>query len=111
MINWTQSLNCAITVCDRDGIIIYMNDKSANTWAKQGGESLIGKSLFGCHSQRSTEIIHKLMQTGQSNTYTVEKNGVKKLIYQTPWFEDDQVAGMVEFSIVLPAEIPHYVRK
>jgi len=51
------------------------------------------------------------MQTGESNTYTVEKNGVKKLIYQTPWFEDGKVAGMVEFSIVLPTEIPHYVRK
>ena len=40
------------------------------------------------------------------------KKGKKKLIYQTPWYEDDKTvpAGLVEFSIILPENMPHYDR-
>ncbi|BDX39164.1 hypothetical protein CYCD_25190 [Tenuifilaceae bacterium CYCD] len=108
--DWAKGLNCAITVCNRDGIILYMNEKSQRTFEKWGGNDLIGKSLFDCHGQRSVDIIHRLMSNNESNTYTIDKNGIKKLIYQTPWLQDGIVAGMVEFSIELPAEMPHYVR-
>lgn len=108
--DWAKSLNCAITVCDTKGIILYMNEKSQRTFEKWGGKDLIGKSLFDCHSPHSVETIHRLMNNGESNTYTIEKNGIKKLIYQTPWHQDSVVAGMVEFSIELPAEMPHFVR-
>ncbi len=108
--DWAKSLNCAITVCDRNGIILYMNEKSQRTFEKWGGKDLIGKSLFDCHSLGSVETIHRLMNNNESNTYTIEKNGIKKLIYQTPWHQDGEVAGMVEFSIELPTEMPHFVR-
>lgn len=32
------------------------------------------------------------------------------MIYQTVWKKDGEVAGLVELSIVLPPDIPHYVR-
>lgn len=45
---WAKEMNCAVTVCDAEGVIIYMNDKSRETYKKEG--DLIGKNLMGCHS-------------------------------------------------------------
>ncbi|MDD2576134.1 MAG: diguanylate cyclase, partial [Bacteroidales bacterium] len=46
----------------------------------------------------------------QTNAYTIEKEGLKKLIYQTPWYENGEFGGLVEFSIVIPMDMPHFVR-
>lgn len=105
---WAKEMNCAVTVCDAEGVIIYMNDKSRETYKKEG--DLIGKNLFACHSERSREIIRHLLETGGSNSYTIEKQGVHKVIYQTAWKKDGKVAGIVEISMVTPADMPHYVR-
>jgi hypothetical protein len=32
------------------------------------------------------------------------------MIYQTAWKEDGKVAGLVEISMVIPDDMPHYVR-
>lgn len=106
--DWAKEMNCAVTVCDNDGIILYMNDKAKETFARHG--DLIGKSLIPCHNERSREIIADLLASGGSNSYTIEKNGVRKMIYQTAWREDGKVAGLVEISMVIPEDMPHYVR-
>ena len=106
--DWAKEMNCAVTVCDNDGIILYMNDKAKETFARHG--DLIGKSLIPCHNERSRAIIADLLASGGSNSYTIEKNGVRKMIYQTAWREDGKVAGLVEISIVIPEDMPHYVR-
>lgn len=108
MYEWAEEMNCAVTVCDKDGVILFMNEKSRKTFEKDG--SLIGKNLFDCHKPKSIEKIKELLATGGTNTYTIEKNGVKKIIYQTAWKRQGVVAGLVEISIVLPDEIPHYIR-
>ncbi|MDD2277711.1 MAG: PAS domain-containing protein [Bacteroidales bacterium] len=108
--NWAQGLNCAITVCDLEGQILYMNEKAQKTFSKWGGENLIGQNLFNCHKQSSAEKLKQLMANNESNAYTIEKNGVKKIIYQTPWYAEGKIAGMTEISIELPAEMPHFVR-
>ncbi len=106
---WANELNAAITVCDLEGKIIYMNEKSKKTFAKYG-ESLIGQSLKDCHSAKSWETILRMLEQGLSNSYTIEKNSTKKLIHQTPWYENGVLKGLVEFSIELPIEMPHHVR-
>ena len=35
---------------------------------------------------------------------------MKKLIYQAPWYRDGAYAGFVELSLVVPFELPHFVR-
>lgn len=110
-IQWEEQLGVAITVCDTDGSILYMNHKSADTFSNHGGKALIGKSLFDCHPPEARKKIQELLQDQKTNAYTIEKNGIKKLIYQTPWFENGTFAGLVEFSIPLPEELPHYIRK
>lgn len=110
MHDWIQELPVAITVCDKDAIVIEMNDKAAQVNASHGGIELIGHSLYDCHQARSIEIIKRMLATGEANTYTIDKAGQKKLIHQQPWFKDGEIAGLVEFSIILPADMAHYVR-
>ena len=93
-----------------EGKILEMNNKACATFAKYGGADLIGKSLYDCHSENSQQKIHQLLIDGNSNTYTIEKVGTKKLIHQTPWYQDGKIAGLVELSIELPQEMPHIVR-
>ena len=107
---WIKELPCAITVCDAAGLILEMNDKSCENFAKYGGAELIGKNLFDCHSEKSGHKLQDIMTKKSSNFYTIEKNGEKKLIYQTPWYKDGHYQGLVEFSFVLPDEMPHFIR-
>ncbi|MDE6853421.1 MAG: PAS domain-containing protein [Muribaculaceae bacterium] len=109
--DWAMGMNCAVTVCDADGTIIYMNERSRETFAARGGAALIGRSLIPYHNERSQSIIRHMLATGESNCYTIEKHGVRKMIYQTPWRDvSGAVAGLVEISMVIPEEMPHYVR-
>ena len=106
--DWAKEMNCAVTVCDKEGVILYMNDRAKETFARHG--DLVGKSLIPCHNENSRAIIAKLLETGGTNSYTISKNGQKKIIYQTAWKQDGEVAGLVEISMVIPEEMPHYIR-
>jgi len=108
--NWAGELPVAITVCDKDGIIIYMNDKSKKTFEKDGGEALIGKNVYNCHPEPAKSNLRGMIELQKSNSYTIEKNGIKKLIYQTPWFENGEYKGFVELSLEIPFDLPHFVR-
>lgn len=106
--DWAKEMNCAITVCNNEGVILYMNDKAKETYASHG--NLIGKNLMGCHNDHSKGIIRHLLESGGQNVYTIEKKGIRKMIYQSAWKENGIVKGLCEISIVLPDEIPHYIR-
>jgi len=108
---WADGSPVAITVCDRNGIILYMNDKSAITFAKDGGRELIGRSVFDCHPEPSRSILQEMIESRKANVYTVEKSGVKKLIYQVPWYQDQNYAGFVEYSFEIPFDMPHFIRQ
>lgn len=117
VIDWAKGVSFAVTLCDREGFIIYMNDKSKATFAKYG--DITGNNLKACHSPHSWDIIRDLLAKGGSNTYTISKNGVKKIIHQTPWYEtgnslsDDgagRIGGLVEISVVIPEDTPHFNR-
>jgi len=109
--NWVEDFQGAVTVCDPKGIILYMNEKASQIFSKDGGRELIGSNLLDCHPEIARDKVQRLLDEQTSNVYTIEKNGVKKMIYQAPWFADGKFAGLVELSLELPANIPHYVRK
>ncbi len=108
---WIREFGAAITVCDENGKIIEMNERSQKTFEKDGGAKLIGKSLFDCHPERAKVKLKQLLDEKKPNAYTIEKGGKKKLIYQSPWFEGGTFKGFVELSIELPEDMPHFVRK
>ncbi|MDE6133990.1 MAG: PAS domain-containing protein [Muribaculaceae bacterium] len=107
--DWAWGMNCAITVCDADCRIVYMNKRSRETFAAHG--DLIGHNLLDYHPERAIEIIRRLLNNGGQNCYTIEKNNVRKMIFQTAWHNaDGSVGGLVELSMIIPAEMPHYIR-
>ncbi|MDR0972211.1 MAG: PAS domain S-box protein [Bacteroidales bacterium] len=111
MESWADEMPfVAITITDKEGKIIDMNKRSRATFEKNK-ESLIGKNIIDCHPPKAQEIIKEMMSSNQTNAYTIEKEGVKKLIYQTPWYEKGEYSGLIEISIIIPNDMPHYVRR
>lgn len=74
---WAEEADCAVTVCDTEGVILYMNEKARATFAQHG--DLIGRKLFDCHNERSRETIRRMLASGGTNAYTIEKQGVRKM--------------------------------
>lgn len=111
MKDWVKHIPISITVCDKDGIITEINDTAAETFAKYGGKELLGKSLYHYHPEHCNAMIRNMLSTGESHSYTISKAGKKKLIHQQPYIIDGEVAGVVEFSILLPDDMPHYERQ
>lgn len=108
---WVESFPGAVTVCDREGIIIELNDRAVRAFAKDGGRGLIGQNVLDCHPEPARTKLREMMADQKPNVYTTEKNGVKKLIYQTPWYAGGEYAGFVEISLEIPFEMPHFVRQ
>jgi PAS domain-containing protein len=108
---WVEELPAAVTVCDREGVILEMNERAARTFAADGGAALVGRNLLDCHPPAARAKLQRLLEGGATNVYTIEKRGVKKLIYQAPWYEAGAYRGFVEISMELPRDVPHFVRE
>ena len=108
--NWTDGFLGAITVCDREGIVVYMNELSKIQFAKSGDGDLLGKSLIECHPEPARSLLMKMLAEPMPNSYTIEKRGIRKMIHQTPWMENGKFMGVVEMSFEIPMEMPHFVR-
>jgi transcriptional regulator with PAS, ATPase and Fis domain len=108
--SWLEEFPGAITVCDTRGIILEMNTRAAQVFQEQGGKKLIGSNLLDCHPEPSRTKTQRLLATGERNVYTIEKAGVRKLVYQTPWYANGAFAGLVELSLELPETMPHFIR-
>lgn len=110
MSDWTEEFPAAVTVTDPDGIILAMNHRSRETFAKYGGGELVGRQVLDCHPGASRETLAGMLAEPRVNAYTVEKGSIRKLIYQAPWYRDGHFAGYVELSLPIPPDMPHFVR-
>ena len=107
---WVKDLQGMVTACDENGIIISMNEDAVRMFSDRGGEKLLGTSIFDCHPEPARSKLKALMESRQKNIYTIQKNGLRKLIFQTPWYCDGQYAGYVELDLEIPWEMPHFNR-
>ncbi|NLH49379.1 MAG: PAS domain-containing protein [Myxococcales bacterium] len=107
---WYEKMPVAVTVCDRDGVIVDMNEKAGETFRKWGGKKLIGQSLLDYHPEPARAKLVEMLRTQQANTYYIEKAGRRKIIHQTPWRVDGEYRGFVEISFELPDELPTHKR-
>ena len=55
--DWARGLDMAVTICDREGKILYMNQRSRETFAKHG--DIIGHSLFEYHPEHAAAKIRE----------------------------------------------------
>ena len=108
---WCDNFVGGVTVCNPEGIIIYMNSKACLIWDKDGGQDLLGKNLLDCHQQSSRAMLEEMLKKQTSNCYSIEKNGIKKLIYQTPIYDENKTfAGLLELILELPVDMKHFIR-
>jgi transcriptional regulator with PAS, ATPase and Fis domain len=107
---WVKEFAGAVTVCDTEGRIVGMNDASVEAFADDGGARLVGTNVLDCHPEPSRSKLKEMMAAGRTNVYTIQKNGKKKLIYQSPWYEGGRYAGFVEISVEIPWDMPHFNR-
>ena len=109
-IDLTKDLPFAMTICDCDGVIIFMNQKATEIFANDGGRALIGKNLLDCHPEPARTKLISMLKNREKNVYTIEKKGIRKIIYQVPWFDGEEYKGFIELSLEIPIEMPHFVR-
>jgi transcriptional regulator with PAS, ATPase and Fis domain len=107
---WFENLPCAITVCDRNYRILYMNDKTAEVNKEDGGKALIGKNLMDCHPPEAQKKLREVMVSSRPFAFIVERKGVKKMAYQSHWMKNGCVGGLVELYFELPRGIPNRKR-
>ena len=110
MDNWMKEFPGAITICDIKGAIVYMNDRSAEDFKNQGGRDLLDKNLMDCHSPASVKKLEEMLKEPIQNLYTIEKNGKKKFICQMPWMENGLLCGLIEITMPIPFDMPHFIR-
>ena len=108
--DWVEGLPVAVTVTSADGTITAMNARSRETFAADGGAALIGKSVFDCHPPAAQVESRRLYAQPGPNHYTIRKRGQKKIIHQLPWYKDGVFGGVVEISIPISDELPHFDR-
>ncbi|MCR4396271.1 MAG: hypothetical protein NUW07_06015 [Candidatus Saccharicenans sp.] len=108
--DWMEEFPGAITITDVDGKIIFLNCQAALAFEAEGGRSLLGQNIRDCHRPESREKIRQILETGRPNIYTIEKQGRKKIIYQAAWTSGGEVRGLVELSLEIPVEMPHFIR-
>lgn len=108
---WIREFPGAVTVCDAAGTILEMNEKAIASFAADGGAALLGSNVLDCHPEPSRTQLAGMLAAPARNAYTIEKHGVHKLIYQSPWYADGEYRGFVELSLEIPKTLPHFVRK
>jgi transcriptional regulator with PAS, ATPase and Fis domain len=107
---WVEEFQGAVTVCDREGRIVEMNDAAAANFASDGGAALVGKNALDCHPEPARSKLKEMLESSRANVYTISKDGRKKLIYQAPWDSGGVYSGFVELSLEIPDVMPHFDR-
>lgn len=107
---WVNEFPGALTVCDKNGVIIDMNEEAARAHAGNGGFKLVGADIMPCHPDPAKVKLKDLMESRRKNIYTTKESGLRKLIFQAPWFLDGEYAGYLDLSLEIPWEMPHFDR-
>lgn len=50
-----------VVICDLSHTVIYMNPAAIARYEKNGGASLMGRSIFDCHSPRTQEVMKQIV--------------------------------------------------
>jgi transcriptional regulator with PAS, ATPase and Fis domain len=107
---WFEEFDGSVTVCNPEGVVTYMNDTSKKQFIKYGGGNLVGTNILDCHPEPARSKLVELLKTQTVNTYTTEKEGIKKIIHQSPLFENGVFSGFIEISFDLPQTLTHFIR-
>jgi len=107
---WSDEFEGSVTVCDREGVITYINNRANKQFIKGDGKDLLGTNLLDCHPEPSRSKLILMLNTPTINTYTVEKRGIKRIIHQVPNFTNGVFSGVTEISFEIPKDMSHFNR-
>ncbi len=108
---WLDQIEVTISSCDEHGITTFMNRRGSENFARVGGYRLVGNSMVDCHPEGSArDKFVKLLESQKFSCYTIERDGKKMLVYQTPLFKDGTFVGYNEMILPIPETMPHFVR-
>ena len=107
---WYKVFPGPITVTDKNGTVIEMNEGSENLYEKDGGYAVLGRNAITCHPSGTQEKVRQIYETQSFNIYSITKDSKKRLVYQAPYFIEGEFSGIVELTLDLPEDIPHFDR-
>jgi len=82
--SWVEEFPGSITVCDREGVILEMNARSAETFQEDGGKELIGSNLLNCHPELARRQARKDDGDAAGQCVYHRKEGVKSWFTKRP---------------------------
>jgi transcriptional regulator with PAS, ATPase and Fis domain len=103
--HWYDEVSFPVTVCDREGVIVEMNQQSISEFEPDGGANLLGASLLDCHPEPARLMLQNMLKSQNPHTYISKSDGKTELVHQTPWFINGEYQGFVEIIIALPEPI------
>lgn len=101
--NMFENLNTAVVSCDAEFKVTYANKKCKQMFkATMGIEGFVGNHMGECHKPETMEKLKKLFTEYKAKKknldyYTLVTSDGKLTIVNTPYYEGETFAGVVEF--------------
>jgi len=91
----------SIVICNLKHEIIYMNPAAVSSYAKRGGDKLIGRSVLDCHNPESREKIQHVVEwfaadESHNIVYTFHNEKQNKDVYMVALRDDGELIGYYE---------------
>lgn len=91
----------SIVICNLEHEIIYMNPAAINSYAKRGGDKLIGRCLLECHGPESRDKINQILEWFKKDeshniVYTHHNDKQNKDVYMVALRDQGQLIGYYE---------------
>ena len=91
----------AVVICNLEHEMIYMNPAAIESYAKRGGDKLIGRSLLECHNPQSVQQIKKVVawfnaDESHNIVYTFHNEKQNKDVYMVALRDAGQLIGYYE---------------
>lgn len=104
----------SVVICDLEHQIVYMNPAAVQSYAKWGGDQLIGKSIFDCHNPKAREAIQRVVDwfaadESHNLVYTFHNEKQNKDVYMVALRSDGRLIGYYEkHEYRNPETMKHY---
>ncbi len=91
----------SVVICNLKHEIIYMNPAAVTSYAKRGGDKLIGRSLLDCHSPESRNKIQQVVDwfaadESHNIVYTFHNEKQNKDVYMVALRDESKLIGYYE---------------
>ena len=91
----------SIVICNLEHEIIYMNPAAVASYAKHGGDKLVGRSLLDCHNLESRDKIQQVLEWFEADeshniVYTFHNEKQNKDVYMVALRDEGKLIGYYE---------------